>query len=101
MGSMYDEADPINLCRAICIVYDRWQRAGRKPASDNTVHATRTSRPALVKEVEEEWTRISGCDVRDDLFPYHESYVVRKWVQFRKQNDAVKAAWIAAAKCDE
>jgi hypothetical protein len=98
MGDYYDEADPINLCRAICIVYDRWIQAGKKPGSDNVLNCTRTHRPELVAEIAAEWERLAGVDPCDDLFPYHESYVIRKWVDFRKMPDPRKQAWIMAAK---
>lgn len=101
MLDLYSEADPVQLCRAICLVYDRWIAEGKKPGSDNLVNSTRSHRPALVAEIQAEWERISDIDRDDDLFPYHESYVIRKWVQFRKQNDAVKVAMIAAAKDHE
>lgn len=98
MLELYTEADPVQLCRAICLVYDRWISQGKKPGSDNLVNSTRSHRPALVAEIIAEWERISDVDHDDDLFPYHESYVIRKWVQFRKQNDSVKVAMIAASK---
>lgn len=101
LGELMTEADPVALARAICIVYDRRDQQNRKPNSDTILHSTRRHRPELVAEVVAEWERIVGADSDDDAFPYHESYVVRKWIQFRKQNDAVKAAMIAAAKRDE
>jgi len=101
MGDYYNEADPINLCRAIVLVYDRWIVAGKKPGSDRLLNSTRRHRPELVSEIESEWCRIVGVDEAEDTFPYHESYVVRKWTDFRKMPDPVKVAWIAAAKIDE
>ena len=98
MCDLYREADPVMLCRALCIVYDRRQRAGEQPGSDNMVHSTRRNRPLLVSEITAEWERIAGIEAKEDLFPYHESYVIRKWVQFRKQPDGVKASMIAEAK---
>lgn len=98
LGDLCNEADPINLLRAICIVYDRWIRSNKKPGSDNMVHSSRLHRPALVAEIVAEWNALTGCDPDDDLFPYHESYVIRKWVLFRKKNDAQKVAFINAAK---
>lgn len=98
MGSYFEEADPINLCKAICIVYDRWIRQGKKPGSDRIANSTRKHRPALVAEIEAEWCVLAGVEFDDDIFPYHESYVIRKWIDFRKQNDCVKTAWIAASK---
>jgi len=101
MGDYYAEADPINLCRAIVLVYDRWITAGKKPGSDRLLNSTRRHRPELVAEIEAEWCRIAGDHLNDDTFPYHESYVIRKWTDFRKMPDPVKVAWIAAAKVDE
>ena len=98
MGDYFREADPINLCRAVCLVYDKWIAAGKKPGSDRVVNSTRMHRPALIAEIVEEWCRITDSDPCDDLFPYHESYVIRKWVDFRKMNDHAKSAWIAQSK---
>jgi hypothetical protein len=98
MGDYFREADPINLCQAICLVYERWILAGKKPGSDRVVNSTRIHRPALIAEIVEEWCRLADCDPCDDLFPYHESYVIRKWVDFRKMNDHVKSAWIADSR---
>ena len=98
MGDYFREADPINLCKAICLVYDRWVKGGKKPGSDRIANSTRRHRPELVAEIESEWARLADVGVDDDLFPYHESYVIRKWIDFRKCNDAVKSAWIAASK---
>jgi hypothetical protein len=98
MGEYYNEADPIYLCRAICIVHERWIKAGKHPGSDNLLNSTRTRRPALVAEITEEWERLADVDPCEDLFPYHESYVIRKWVDFRKMPNPRKRAWIAAAK---
>jgi hypothetical protein len=98
MGDFYREADPINLCRAICVVYDRWIREGYKPGSDNRLHCTRTHRPKLIAEITAAWEELAGVDPEDDLFPYHESYVIRKWIDFRKMPNPRKAAWVAAAK---
>lgn len=100
MGDYYSEADPVNLCRAIVLVYDRWIEAGKKPGSDRILNSTRRHRPELVAEIEAEWCRIADHNIGDDLFPYHESYVIRKWTDFRKMPDQVKVAWIAAAKRD-
>lgn len=97
MGDYYREADPINLCRAICVVYDRWIKSGKKPGSDSQLHCTRSHRPALVAEITAEWERIAEADPHDDLFPYHESYVIRKWIAFRKMTDYQKSDWIAAS----
>lgn len=101
MGDYFREADPILLARAICLVYDRWIKSNRKPGSDNKLHCTRTHRPALVAEITSEWEVLSGESHDDDLFPYHESYVIRKWIDFRKMSDPKKQAWIAASKYDE
>jgi len=100
MGHYYEEADPVYLCRAICLVYSRWVASGKKPGSDNIINSTRLARPALVAEIIEEWSRIVGLDPVDDMFPYHESYVIKKWVDFRKMKDAHKAAWIAESEKD-
>lgn len=94
MGEYYREADPINLQRAICVVYDRWMKAGKKPGSDRIANSTRRHRPSLVAEIEEAWCQFVECDPEDDIFPYHESYVVRKWIDFRKMSESVKAEWI-------
>jgi hypothetical protein len=100
MGDFYREADPVNLCRAICVVYDRWIASGKKPGSDTLLNCTRTHRPALVAEISAEWERITGCDPDDDLFPYHESYVLRKWGMFRRLSPQTKRDWIQSAKSD-
>ena len=62
------------------------------------VHSSRLHRPALVAEIVAEWNALTGYDPDDDLFPYHESYVIRKWVLFRKKDDAQKVAFINAVK---
>lgn len=98
MGERFQEADPIYLCKAICIVFDRRQLAGEKPSGDKKLHSTRKHRPALVAEIESVWYELTECDPEDDIFPYHESYVILKWMAFRKSNDCIKAAWIAASK---
>ena len=98
MGERFQEADPIYLCKAICIVFDRRQLAGEKPSGDKKLHSTRKHRPALVAEIEAVWYEMTECDPEDDIFPYHESYVILKWMAFRKSNDCIKAAWIAASK---
>jgi len=98
MGHYFDEADPINLCKSICIVFERKMLAGEKPNNDKKLHSTRKHRPALVAEIEDVWHGLTGVDPEEDLFPYHESYVIQKWLSFRKLNDCIKAAWIAASK---
>jgi len=98
MGDYYQEADPVFLCCAIVLVYDRWIEAGKKPGSDNLVNCTRTHRKYLVEEITAQWESLAGVDPCDDLFPYHESYVVRKWIDFRKMPDSRKASFISAAK---
>lgn len=99
MLSAVRDANPEFLCRAICVVYGRWaEHKLRDPGSDNIVNATRTSRPALVAEIEKEWQRIAKSDPAGDWFPYHESYVIRKWIQFRKNTDPFKAALINTAR---
>lgn len=98
MGHYFDEADPIHLCKAICLVFERRMLAGEKPSGDKKIHSTRKHRPALVAEIEAVWHDLTGVDAEEDLFPYHESYVVQKWLAFRKLNDCIKAAWIAASK---
>jgi hypothetical protein len=100
MGDYYREADPILLCKAICLVYARWIEQGRKPGSDRVVNSTRRYRPQLVSEIEAEWCQLADVDPLDDLFPYHESYVIRKWIDFRKASDPTKTAWIAASKSE-
>ena len=97
MGDSYSEADPINLCRAICIVFERWQRDGLLPGSDRKLNSTRKYRPLLIKEIVVEWCAMSG-ESDDDRFPYHPDYVVRKWIDFRKMPRHFKTAWIEAAR---
>ena len=101
VGDYYGEADPINLARAIVRVQVRWDQQKNKPGREELVVSSRKWRPILVREIEEEWCRIADVDIDDDLFPYHESYVVRKWVEFRKMNEATKNAWANALLKDE
>lgn len=86
------------MLRAICLVYGRWIDENRKPGSDMILQSTRIHRPALVAEVQAEWERIVESDHDADSFPYHESYVIKKWIQFRKMNDGMKAGYIAEAR---
>jgi hypothetical protein len=90
-----DDASPDVLMRAIVTVFRRWLEQGKKPGSDLLMTSTRQHRPALVREIEEEWNSICGSRYEDDLFPFHESYVVRKWITFRKLNDSEKVQYYA------
>lgn len=89
------DADPELLMRSIVNIYRRWLGDGRKPGSDALITSTRKHRPALVREIEEEWSRLAGCQYEDDQFPFDESYVVRKWTAFRKYDDASKREYYA------
>ena len=98
MPKLVSEADPELLMRSIVNVYRRWIGDKRKPGSDIMVISTRKHRPALVREIEEEWSRIAGFQYEDDQFPFDESYVIRKWMAFRKYEEATKREYYDMAE---
>lgn len=104
LGDFVREADPVALVKALLLVMDRrWDRNSKHndgPGSEKWTLSTRKFRPQLVQEIEEEWCKLNGVSLDEDLFPYHESYVIRLWVALRKKGTHEKEQWIAAAKND-
>lgn len=93
LSAMVDEMNPYILVRAIVAVYFQRVDQELKPGSDNKLHSTRLHRPKLIAEITSAWELCADLDPDEDLFPYHESYVIRKWIEFRKLPDARKIAW--------
>lgn len=94
---LYADADPTLLASAIALVYARRARDNEKPGSDRIVHSTRRHRPELVGEITRKWEQLADVDSEDDAFPFHESYVIQKWIAYRKENDGYKDSCLAAA----
>lgn len=98
----FHECDAALLIRALLIVMDRkWDRANRNsdgPGAEKWAWSTRLHRPAIVREIMHVWCELAGCDAEDDVFPFHESYVIRMWVEVRKFGSDKKERLISAAK---
>jgi|WetSurMetagenome_2_1015567.scaffolds.fasta_scaffold38137_2 hypothetical protein len=82
-----NKADPDILLNAVAVVQAKFEAENRKPGAEKWQADTRKYRPLLVAEIVAEWERISGCD---EVFPWHEDYVLDVWVSFRKMKDQQK-----------
>lgn len=83
----FNLADPDNLYKAVWAVLARYQEANLKPGAEHWQADTRYARPALVADIRAEWLTIIGAD---ELFPWHDDFVVYAWVSLRKCNNAAK-----------
>ncbi len=79
------DADPVRLLRAIAHVYADYERSGRKPGAEHWQSDTRGMRAKLIGDVLAAWKRDVGITSPTfALLPWHDDYVAKTWVAFRK-----------------
>lgn len=87
------ETDAVALWSAIVRVYQSYEINDRtfRGGADIWQCSTSVYRPKLIEDVRREWHQLSGIEDKLDLFPFHGDYVMRKWIQYRKLDNADKA----------
>lgn len=81
--------------RALINVYECYKSTGKQPGAERWVMDTRQSRAKLLRDVVDEWCKITGFDRY--LFPFHEDFMVHAWTEYRKHSDKPKLrlSWLA------
>lgn len=86
MIAVGNEADELSFCAALVRVYMTYENNERMLRGGGEVWqcSTEMYRPRLISDLKREWSAISGIEEKEDLFPFHGDYVMRKWIQYRK-----------------
>jgi len=79
-----DFADPQILRDAVFAVLADYVKKGKKPGADYWQSDTRWKRRELCDDVRQAWMEVLGSD--DEVFPWHDDFVISEWVRSRKMN---------------
>ena len=106
MDKHYNYMDKWWIIAAVVHVHDAWDEIKTKPGferyepgAEHWAQCTQFARPELYKTVLEEWLRlvkVTNPKVHQSNFFYHESAVVKLFVDFRKQDADTKPRTRAA-----
>lgn len=86
----WPEASVQALCVAVAKVNRKFAENNDEPGAERWVSDSRKYTPMLVNAVIEQWRADTGGMV---VFPWHDDFVVRCWVAFRKMPSEQKAAY--------
>lgn len=75
-----------NLYIAMVHTLAWYQRNEMEPGAERLVADTRHCRPRLLEDIRAVWMRILG----DDVFPWHDDYIVYAWAKLRRLNNPQK-----------
>lgn len=85
-----NKAEPDLLLHAVAIQMARYEQERKQPGAEKWQSDTRRYRPTLVSDIMDEWARLAGTD---EVFPWHDDYVLEVWVSFRKMVKPLKVQW--------
>lgn len=89
----WPQADAKALALAVAKTNLRFDKEGRQPGAERWVDS-RFHRPTMIAEVVDEWEQITGG--ANFGFPWHDDFVVKCWVGFRKMAVPRKVAYCNA-----
>lgn len=85
-----DKANPELLLESVAIVNARMEANRQFPGAERWQGDSRKYRPRLIAWICEEWERLAKCD---EVFPWHDDYVIEVFVSFRKLPKEKKDEW--------
>lgn len=89
LDSVSEVLEPGLLLRSIISVFSRYERDGLKPGAERWTNNLRHYRPQLIADVINEFCSASGTLPSE--FPFHDDFIVRLWIGFRKLDPKSKA----------
>jgi hypothetical protein len=66
-----------------------YQRNGMEPGAERLVADTRHCRPRLIEDIRAVWMKVIDGD---DVFPWHDDYIVYAWAKLRRMTVSQKIA---------
>jgi hypothetical protein len=87
-GDVFSTAKVTPLFIAMFYTLAWYQRHKMEPGAERLVADTRHCRPRLIEDVRAVWMSIVG----DEVFPWHDDYIVYAWAKMRRMTKPQKIA---------